>query len=396
MTKRAYAIIAAGFFTVSIAFSIRYGYGMLLPEMLPDLGISKTEAGAIFAAYFVVYTLATPVLGALTDRFNYRFLLTFFTTVLACGAMMMAFADSLWLACLVFAVAGLGHAACWAPVTALVQKWVPDHKRGTALSIVTMGLGVGLPFWSILLPAIVKEAGWEAGWMGLGLFCLAVAALNYALVRNPVNEKVAGNPLIHPAPSFLESYRDLLKNRVFWIIGMGYFFIGANVIIPYTFVPVFAKEALALPYTAATRFVAVMALSGLAGQLTLGPLSDTVGRIRVMMTCALIMGTACVGMALSQNPWMLYAFSGLFGYGYGAVWSAYGAAASDFFPKEHTGGIVGLWTCLLGVGSVISPVVCGWTIDLTGDYTWAFMLGLFSGVLSAMVLLGVGHRGRNK
>lgn len=396
MTKRAYAIIAAGFFTVSIAFSIRYGYGMLLPEMLPDLGISKTEAGAIFAAYFVVYTLATPVLGALTDRFNYRFLLTFFTTVLACGAMMMAFADSLWLACLVFAVAGLGHAACWAPVTALVQKWVPDHKRGTALSMVTMGLGVGLPFWSILLPAIVKEAGWEAGWMGLGLFCLAVAALNYALVRNPVNEKVAGNPLIHPAPSFLESYRDLLKNRVFWIIGMGYFFIGANVIIPYTFVPVFAKEALALPYTAATRFVAVMALSGLAGQLTLGPLSDTVGRIRVMMTCALIMGTACVGMALSQNPWMLYAFSGLFGYGYGAVWSAYGAAASDFFPKEHTGGIVGLWTCLLGVGSVISPVVCGWTIDLTGDYTWAFMLGLFSGVLSAMVLLGVGHRGRNK
>lgn len=389
MPKRAYAVIIAGFFTVSISFSIRYGYGLLLPEMLPDLGISKTQAGAIFAAYFVLYSVATPILGALTDRFNYRLILSLFTAVLACGAMMMAFAHNLLLACLFFAVAGLGHAACWAPVTALVQKWVPDNKRGTALSIVTMGLGVGLPLWSVVLPVIVKAADWRAGWMGLGVFCLGVAALNFVLVRNPEDEAVAGDELTRPKPSMWESYLALLKDRVFWIIGVAYFFIGANVVIPYTFVPVYAREVLGLPYSATTRFVAVMALSGIAGQLTLGPLSDTVGRIRVMMICGAVMAMACLGLALSAHPWMLYVFSGCFGYGYGAVWSAYGAAASDFFPKAHTGGIVGLWTFLLGVGSVISPVVCGWSVDTTGNYTWAFVLGLVCGLLSALVLLGV-------
>jgi MFS family permease len=396
MTKRAYAIIAAGFFTVSIAFSIRYGYGMLLPEMLPDLGISKAQAGVIFASYFVVYTVATPILGALTDRFNYRFILALFTTVLACGALMMAFATNLWLASVFFAVAGLGHAACWAPVTALVQKWVPDHKRGAALSFVTMGLGLGLPLWSILLPAIVQAADWKAGWLGLGFFCLGVAALNYVLVRNPVNENHAGGLSSNPMPPLKETYKALLKERMFWIIGLGYCFIGINVIIPFGFLPVFAREALGLPYAQTTRFVAVIALAGVAGQLTLGPLSDTVGRIRVMMTCGVIMGTACLGMALSNRPWMLYGCAVYFGLGYGAVWPAYGAAASDFFAKKHTGGIVGMWTCLLGAGSVVSPVICGWSIDLTGSYTWAFMLGLVSGVLSAMVLLGAGRHGKRK
>jgi MFS family permease len=250
--------------------------------------------------------------------------------------------------------------------------------------------------WSIVLPAIVQAADWKAGWLGLGFFCLGVAALNYILVRNPAKENHAGGHSPNPMPSLKETYKALLKERVFWIIGLGYCFIGINVIIPFGFLPVFAREVLGLPYAQTTRFVAVIALAGVAGQLTLGPLSDTVGRIRVMMTCGVIMGTACLGMALSIRPWMLYGCAVWFGLGYGAVWPAYGAAASDFFAKEHTGGIVGLWTCLLGAGSVVSPVICGWSIDLTGSYFWAFVLGLLSGVLSAVVLLGAGKYGMKK
>jgi len=57
LSKRAIAIIIAGFFTVLVAFAIRYAYGLLLPHMLPSLGISKTEAGIIFSSYFIAYTL---------------------------------------------------------------------------------------------------------------------------------------------------------------------------------------------------------------------------------------------------------------------------------------------------------------------------------------------------
>jgi MFS family permease len=392
MTKRAYATIIAGFFTVSIAYAIRYGYGMLLPEMLPALGISKAEAGMIFAAYFVVYTVCTPVLGAMSDRFNYRFILILFTLILAGGAMLMALSRNLWQACLFFAIAGFGHAACWAPVTALVQKWVPDHKRGMALSLVTMGVGLGIPLWGFLLPAIVAAADWRIGWLGMGLFGLAVSIVNVALVRNPAQEDPSGQLAKQPKASFWQSYRVLFKEPVFWIIGTAYLMVGFNVLVPFTFLPVYAREYLGLPYTSATRFVAIIALCGVGGQLTLGLMSDAVGRIRVMKMCGLIMGLGCLGMMLAHQPWTLYLCTGFYGLGYGAVWSVYGAAASDFFSRTQTGGIVGLWTVFLGAGSVVSPVVCGWTIDATGSYSWALMLGLISGVLSAIILLWMPHR----
>ena len=94
MSKRAYAIIIASFFTVSLAYTTRYAYGMLLPEMMPDWGVSKTQAGVVFAAYFVVYTICTPAMGTFSDLFSYRLLITLFTAVVAVGALLMAFADS--------------------------------------------------------------------------------------------------------------------------------------------------------------------------------------------------------------------------------------------------------------------------------------------------------------
>lgn len=390
MSKRAYAIIVAGFFTVSIAYAIRYGYGMLLPEMLPALNISKAQAGGIFSTYFILYTLATPIIGALSDRFNYRLILTFFTMVMAGGALMMATARGLLQAHLFFAFAGVGHAACWAPVTALVQKWVPDHKRGAALSFVTMGVGLGIPLWSLLLPAIVGAADWRAGWVAMGLCGLSVAALNFFLIRNPIHSDPDADAPPCPAPPFWAAYREILKQPKFWIIGTAYLLVGFNVIILFAFLPVYAREVLAQPYAVSTRFVAVIALCGVVGQLTLGPLSDRVGRIRVLVVCGLVMGAGCLGVAFSQNQWMLYASTGFYGWGYGAVWPVYAAAARDYFSRHQTGGIVGLWTVFLGLGSVVSPVVCGWTIDLTGSYTWTFLMGLLSGLLSALVLVGVG------
>lgn len=387
MTRRAYAIIIACFFTVSIAYGIRYAYGMLLPEMLPDLGITKTEAGIIFAVYFMVYTLCTPVLGTLSDLFNYRLIVSLFTVILAIGAFLMAYTDGLLNACLVFSVAGLGHAACWAPVAALVSKWVPDHKRGTALSFVTMGIGIGIPLWGILIPIIVSAADWRASWQVMGLFGLGVAGLNVALVRNPVTSDRPKTSLREHAGNAWSTYKTLFRNRTFWIIGTAYLLVGFNVLVPFTFLPVYARESLSLAYATSTRFVAVIALFGIAGQLTLGTLSDTVGRINVLILCSFIMGTGCLGMIFFRTEWGLYLCTAFYGLGYGAVWPVYAASASDFFSKSKTGSVVGLWTVFLGLGSIVSPVICGWTIDKTASYSWTFTLGLCSSFLSALVLM---------
>lgn len=386
MNRRAYAIIIAGFFTVGTAYGIRYGYGMLLPEMLSALAISKTQAGIIFAVYFAVYTIFTPILGTLSDIFNYRLILPLFTAVLAGGALMMACATGFFEANLYFSIAGLGHAACWAPVASLVSKWVPDHRRGTALSFVTMGVGMGIPLWGLMLPKLVSQWNWQAGWLAMGGFGLAVAALNIFLVKNPmVTGPTAASARAQVVQHF-SAYGQLLQNKVFWTIGMAYLLVGFNVLVPFTFLPVYTREALDFTYAASTRFPAIIAMFGIAGQLTLGTLSDAMGRVKIMMISGAIMGASCLGMMVFSNPWWLLATAAVCGLGYGAVWPVYAAAAVDFFPKGQTGSVVGLWTVFLGVGSIVSPVVCGWSIDITGSYNWTFLMGLVSGIVSALIL----------
>lgn len=389
MNRRAFGVLIAGFFTVSIAYSIRYGYGMLLPPMLAELGISKTRAGVIYSTYFFVYTLFSPVLGVLSDRYNLRAILTFFTVILAAGAGLMALTTSVVSAALIFSLAGLGHSACWAPVVALVQRWVPDKRRGTALAVATLGSGFGIAAWGFLLPLIVGSYGWKAGWIGLGFFGFCVAVLNFVLVRNPesrgapvtVTGATSNRAMIPPA------YWDLIRDRRLWRIGISYLFVGFTVLVPYTFLSVYATEGLRQPYTVATRLIAVIAIAGVVGKLVLGIASDAMGRVRMMILCNLLLGGGCLGMACFTDIIWIYCATIVFGLGFGAVWPVYAAAAPDFFDPRSAGSVIGLWTVFLGIGSILSPVACGWAIDHTGGYGWVFVMGALGSILGVLFLL---------
>lgn len=383
MNSRGLGVLIAGFFTILIAYSIRYGYGMLLPEMLLDLGITKTQAGVIYAAYFAAYTIFSPLLGLLSDRCNPRLILGGFTALLGTGALLMAFADSLWRAVLFFSLAGLGHSACWSPVVALVQRWVPDGRRGSSLGIVTLGSGVGISLWGLLLPLIVSRYGWRMGWGCLGLIGLGVAALNGMLMRSPGTFSDNGNitcGATDQSPPRVP-YKKLIGDPFLWRIGLSYVFVGFTVMVPYTFLGVYATEGLALPFATATRLITVIAVAGMIGKVVLGIGSDRIGRVPMMVACNLLMGLGCLGLTRFTSLAGLYGCAFIFGLGFGAVWPLYAAAAPDFFNKADTGSVVGLWTVFLGVGSVLSPVLCGWTIDRTGAYIWAFGLGALASAL---------------
>jgi MFS family permease len=382
----------AGFFTVFIAFAVRYAYGLLLPEMIPALAISKTQAGVVYSSYFIAYTLFSPLLGLLADRYNARFILTFFVAILGLGAFLMSYSSSVSNASLFFALAGIGHSACWAPVVALIQRWVSDKRRGIALALTDIGSATGIAVWSALIPIIVSTYSWQTGWISLGMFAFLVAGLNGFLVRSHPEEKSSSQ---HPTSTQFThetvraTYRRLLYNGTFWLIGLSYLAIAFSILIPFTFLTIYVSQGLAISYEAATRLIAVIAIAGVFGKLVLGHLSDTLGRIRVMMLCGALVAMGCLGMACFQGYITLILCTFVFGIGYGAIWPVYAASAVDYFSKESAGGVVGLWTIYLGVGSMLSPVMTGWTIDATGGYVWAFILAMISAAISLLLLFPI-------
>ena len=110
-----------------------------------------------------------------------------------------------------------------------------------------------------------------------------------------------------------------------------------------------------------------------------------------MMLCGALVAAGCLGMAYFQRYLILVLCTFVFGIGYGAIWPVYAASAVDFFSKGSAGAVVGLWTIYLGVGSMLSPVVTGWTIDATGGYVWAFLLAVIGAAISLLLLLPIAR-----
>jgi sugar phosphate permease len=392
MTKRAIGVFVAGFFTLFIAFGIRYSYGLVLPYMLPSLAISKTEAGVIFSSYFITCTLLAPVFGILVDRFDTRVILTVFVAILGIGAYLMSFSSSVVQASIFFAMIGVGQSACWAPVVTVVMRWVSQERRGMIISIVDLGSTAGIAVWSILIPVIIGGFTWRTVWVSLGITALGVAALNFFLVRShpqsqpgtqdPTNSQKVQVPV-------KEAYKNIFLDSKFYLIGLSYLFISFSILIPFTFLATYATQELMIPYASAAGLLVVIAITGAIGKLILGYVSDRVGRVKIMMLCGLLTASGTLGMANAEQLSMLFIFSMIFGIGYGTLWPVYAASARDLFPKHYSGSIIGLWTLYHGLGSIISPVLSGWVIDATGTYVWAFILATSCSFLSLLLLLPI-------
>ena len=106
----AWIVLASSFITLFINYSIRIGaYSVPLP-------------GMVRAAYFFAYILFSPLTGWLMDRIGGRWVISFFCLFLGSGTFLMGRADSLAGAVFFHGLVGMGAAAIWTPVSALIQK----------------------------------------------------------------------------------------------------------------------------------------------------------------------------------------------------------------------------------------------------------------------------------
>lgn len=390
MMKYKIGVIVSGFFTLFIAFSIRYSYGLILPYMLSSLAISKTEAGVIFSSYFVTATMLAPVFGMLGDRFDIRLILTIFVAILGLGSYLMSFSSSVIQACIFFGLVGVGHSACWAPVVTVVMRWVSQRRRGMIISIVDLGSTSGIAVWSIIIPVIIQNFNWRTVWVNLGLTAFVVAVMNFLFVRSyPPNSSERSNSQSGQNIQIFikEAYKKIFKDAKFYFIGFSYLLISFSILVPFTFLATYATQELMIPYASAASLLVVVAITGAIGKLVLGYISDKIGRIKIMMLCGILIASATIGMAIVRTLPMLFIFSVIFGVGYGTIWPVYAASARDLFHKDYSGSIIGLWTLYHGLGSIISPTLSGWMIDVTNTYFWAFILAMLSSLVSSFLLL---------
>jgi sugar phosphate permease len=101
----AWVVLAVCFVDLFVNYSIRLGFGVVLPEMIRSLDLNRTQGGAIFNFYLAAYVCLTPFMGNLTDRFGARRVITLLGIILGAGTLLMGTVEHFWTACIFFALA---------------------------------------------------------------------------------------------------------------------------------------------------------------------------------------------------------------------------------------------------------------------------------------------------
>ncbi len=389
----AWVILATVFVNLFISYSVRIGYGVVLPEMISNLGFTRTDTASIYNSYLFAYIAVTPFSGYLTDRLGARRVITTCALILGIGVILMGTIHELWTACLFYAVVGVGATGMWTPVLTVVQRWFTPRKRGLALGIISPGYGLGFAAMGAAFPWIVHTYSWRHAWYFLGAGALAMVLGNALLLKSdpessgyrPWGEEPsahAAEALESPAKISLSA---VFRSRNFWIIGFSYFATAYSLYGVTTFMVDYAKTQLGIPIEKASLLATVHGFAQVIGVLTLLPLSDYLGRKKTIIISNCFIAASLFCIVLLGSSWgALCIFVGLFAVFYGPTFPIYGACAGDYFPRSVMGTVIGAWTPFYGIGAILSHWVTGLLRDSTGVYNTAF---LTNGVMALVGLL---------
>ncbi len=392
----AWIILATCFVNLFINYSVRLGYGVILPEMIRELNLTRAAGGTIFNAYLFTYVALTPLTGYLTDRFGARPVVAGCALILGFGAILMGTVQSPLSASLFFGVCGLGAAGMWTPIITVVQRWYAFKRRGMALGILSTGYGLGFATMGLIFPWVVRHYTWRYAWYVLGVCALTMAAVNGLVLRSspeavgllPWGEKgtvmargSGGTGAIRP-----RLLSAALKDKNFWLIGFSYLSVSYGLYAFTTFMVDYGKQQMGLSIEKASFLATIHGVCQVVGVLTILPLSDHLGRKPTIMFSNAFIAASLVGIILSPSDAVLalYVFVGVMAVFYGVTFPIYGACAGDYFPRALMGTVIGFWTPFYGSGAILAHWVTGVLRDMSGDYHQGFAV---SAAMAAMGLL---------
>jgi MFS family permease len=285
---------------------------------------------------------------------------------------------------------GFGNACMGTVVsTASIGKWF-IRRRGLAMGLATMGIGVGTMVMSPVAGYIVSAYDWRAGFIFLGSVIVVVGvAVSQVFMGKTTPEASGLLPDGEPAdPGGTRgdaaphegqhpSLRPVLTDSRFWLLAICNGVATASLMMTFVHQVAYAVGNNIGKLEAAASLGVVGLVSSL-GKVFFGWLCD---RIRdAKYAAALGFFFMAVGTLLligADRAIILYLYAVWYGFGYGSMAPLMPYLVSDRFGRHVLGSAYGLLILFVaGIGGSIGPVVGGLIYDRTGSYVSAWIVNL--------------------
>lgn len=190
--------------TYTSSFMDRTILSIIQHPIKEELGLSDTQLGLLGGFAFALFysTLGIPV-ARLAERVDRRWLiavsLTIWSIATAASGLARGFASLFALRVAV----GVGEAGASPPAHSLITDFFAPRRRGTAFSIYSLGVPVGVLLGSIAGGYIAQAYGWRVTFAIFGAPGLLLAMLIPLTIREPARGRLdPGQPVEETPPDF--------------------------------------------------------------------------------------------------------------------------------------------------------------------------------------------------
>ena len=173
----AVSLVAA---TTAVAQSFgRFTFGVLLPAIRDDLGLSNTVAGSLAMANVGAYLVGTVVVAVATTRFRLLGVMRVGIVLAVAGLSLAAIAPGPQVLGTALFVMGLGGALTWIPAPVVAADAMAPERRAFAIGVLGSGMGLGVVFSGQLagfVRSTMGDGSWRSVYVVQGLIGVAVVA----------------------------------------------------------------------------------------------------------------------------------------------------------------------------------------------------------------------------
>ena len=351
-----------------------------------ELGFSNTDLGLIFSAFAYPYLICQVVGGWFGDRFGARRTLIVCGLTWAIATMLTGLTGGFWSMIAARMLLGLGEGATFPTATRAMSTWLPGGKSGWAQGITHSAARLGNAITPPVVVALIAVISWRGSFFVMGAISLVWVAAWAWYYRD--------DPRTHPAMTEADlallppSRAKTVKEPTPWKpllrrmapVTFVYFCYGWTLWTFLSWVPQFMLHAYKLNLKDSALFAALVFGGGVIGDALGGYLSDLIYRRtgslvrarRDLVVFGLVGSFICSAPVLfvSDPTWAALSLGGAFFFAeitIGPMW----AIPMDIAPN-HSGTASGLMNSGSALAAIVSPVVFGWIIDKTGNWSLPF------------------------
>lgn len=384
-----------------VTYIDRVNIGTAGPPLQKDLGLTNTELGLAFSAFAYPYAFFQIAGGWLGDRLGPRMTLIICGTIWSAATVLIGFVEGAMSLVAARFLLGVGEGAAFPTATRALAAWLPAERRGFAQGITHSFARFGNAISPPIIAALVAAYTWRGSFIVVGAISFLWVVVWALYFRD--------DPRSHPgitreeiAKLPAERLSSMKRGVPFWRLFRRMipvtatdFCYGWILWLYLNWIPSFFLHQYHLDLKKSALFASGVFFAGVVGDTVGGVVSDRIlkrtGRSSIARTGIIVFGF--LGSFLCMLP-VLYVtdittialcLSGAFFFAeliVAPIW----AVPMDIAP-EYSGTASGFMNFGFGVAGMISPVVFGYIIDKTGNWTYPFVASLGFLLLGAILAL---------